>query len=499
MKQNLLPLPTPKADAVDVSGLHSDNMYNAIVGLGKEADKSLRTRPAPALKLVDMELSDMWDSEGLAKKIITCVPDDAIRPGFTIPCDTDGKLVKELERIGLVKALQESAYWARLYGGSLMVGGYADGLEPSEPRRSTPTEIKWIKVYSVPNVILTGIELESDPKNPRYEKPNYYPVLPLTGVMTTVNHTRTCELKGVPVADQRRTSNFRERYWGLSIIQSMWNRIAGLGGAMQGLDTLLLEYSIAVYKLQGLGPLVASGQSDKVIQRMSLMSMSKSMLRGLMLDSTEDFSRVTTPLTGVSDLLEKQMMMVSAVSNIPMERLFGKAQGGIGNKGESGLKLYYDDVINYQKTYLTPVALHWVRQVNAYLGVCKDEDIEIEWGHPNAETEAEKITTRKTQADIDNIYLTAGVLTPDEVRQSRFGGNKYSTDTTIEEGSSAPSMAPGLVDPKLNQGEAGPRPKIPAVKPPPPKKAPSQIQGKGNAQADPDQSPSQITPPAATK
>ena len=47
-------------------------------------------------------------------------------------------------------------------------------------------------------------------------------------------------------------------------------------------------------------------------------------------------------------------------------------------------------------------------------------------------TEEQDAVTRRTTAETDAIYIDRGVLTPDEVAISRFGGNKWSMNTEID-------------------------------------------------------------------
>jgi hypothetical protein len=49
------------------------------------------------------------------------------------------------------------------------------------------------------------------------------------------------------------------------------------------------------------------------------------------------------------------------------------------------------------------------------------------------QTEAEKIANRSSQAQTDSVYLQAGVLVPEEVRKSRFGGASFSFETTLND------------------------------------------------------------------
>lgn len=455
MHQNKL-LPTPNQDtAPEPKATHNDSIYNAIVGLGKQADKSMQSRPGGNMLLSDVELTNIWQFNGLGKEIVTCVVDDAIRPGFTIAADTDGVLIKELERIGSQKSIEEACYWARLYGGSLIFKGYADGQEPVEPRTSTAASIDWLKCYSVTDIPLTGTEFETDPKKPNYEKPNTYPCWNVMGTPANIHYTRVIPIYGSPVANKRFIADLRRRYWGDSILNAMWERLAGLGGAMQGMDNLMMEFSIAVYKLQGLAQLASSGKGSKVIDRMTLMNMSKSLLRGIMLDSTEEFTRVSTPLSGVSDVLDRGMMMVSAVSQIPVTRLFGRSPAGLNATGDSDIRLYYDRVRVYQKRTLTPIYMNLLTEINRVMKVVPEKDLVLVWGDPNAPTQSELLEMRNKQANIDKIYMdpNSPVLGNDEVRASRFGGTGYSFDTKLDPDSEPPEVE--ATDEELDQGEAG--------------------------------------------
>lgn len=431
--------------------VHNDNMVNVIAGLGKQADKALATRPSAGLRLSDMELCEIWDFNGLGAKIVSTIPNDAISPKFTVPADTDNKLLRELERLKFLPMLNIHAQWARLFGGSVMVAGYADNQEPSKPRTSTPSEIQWFKVYGLPDVLMTGMELDPDPKSANFEKMTYYPIIPVSGITSNIHYTRCTEMRGDLVSNSRMTADSKRRYWGQSVIQRVWQRLAGLGGAMQGMDSLMLEFSIAVYKLAGLGQMVSSGQGDKVLNRMTLMNMGKSILRGLMLDATEDFSRVTTPMAGVSDILSKMQEMLAAEAEIPVTKLFGTQAKGLGGDDKGSTRQYDAKILHYQEVELTPVVLHWVKQVNAYLKVLPEDKIEIKWGHPNPPTERETADLRKVIADTDKIYaVDIGSLSSDEIRESRWGGGSYSPEITVDPGSSAPGPD---TDPALNQGE----------------------------------------------
>lgn len=48
-------------------------------------------------------------------------------------------------------------------------------------------------------------------------------------------------------------------------------------------------------------------------------------------------------------------------------------------------------------------------------------------------TESEVIEMRSKQSETDERYVNTGVLTPADVALSRFGGDEYSAETTLNE------------------------------------------------------------------
>lgn len=416
---------------------NTDSLANALVGLGHQADKTMHTRPMANITLSDAELSDIWDGEGFAKKVCTAKVEDAVRNWFTIEGDTENKIVKYLDSIGMRTALFNAGSWARLYGGSLIVGGYGDGQDLERPlvkRKDKPVKLMWVKVYPRPRIPLTTLNLNQDMRSLRYEEPEYYPILPYGGMNINVHWSRAVPMKGEIASVGRATSDFRTRYWGTSILQAMWSRIAGLGGAIQGTENLTLDYSIGVFKLKGLAALVSGDQNQRIHARMDIINMSKSLLRSVLLDSEEEFRRDTANMSGLPDVLDRLMMMNSAVTEYPMTRLFGRSPAGLNATGESDLRLYYDQVESYQELTLTPTLMPFILHVNRQLGmVVPEEELTVKWESPWSPTQKEELETQKIQMEIDTGYIQTQVVDSDEVRASRYAGDTYSYDTVLND------------------------------------------------------------------
>ena len=130
----------------------------------------------------------------------------------------------------------------------------------------------------------------------------------------------------------------------------------------------------------------------------------------------------------MADIIDRFMMNLSAVCEIPVTRLFGRSPAG--QNATSDFRNYYDKVMSDQKTKLKPSLQHLVNMINKYIKVKTNPTIKF---NPVWEpTEEEEINMRNKQAQTDKIYAEMGALTAEEIMESRFRGG-YSYETSIEE------------------------------------------------------------------
>ena len=84
--------------------------------------------------------------------------------------------------------------------------------------------------------------------------------------------------------------------------------------SFQSIANLMADMSQAVMKINGLAQLISNDQ--KTLQtRMQMVDMSRSSGRMLYIDAeNEEFERTATPMTGVADTVQMQMLRVSAAA-----------------------------------------------------------------------------------------------------------------------------------------------------------------------------------------
>jgi hypothetical protein len=144
--------------------------------------------------------------------------------------------------------------------------------------------------------------------------------------------------------------------------------------------------------------------------------MTRSINNTVVIDSAESYDLKSTPLSGVSDILDRFGLALSAVTGIPESLLFGRQQGGLNSTGKSDLENWYAKVGQGQNTILLPaldklvtVQLHVMgKYVDDYL--IKFNPLSIPSSKDTAETDYKRAQTFEI---LNNI----GALDASEIRK----------------------------------------------------------------------------------
>jgi hypothetical protein len=199
---------------------------------------------------------------------------------------------------------------------------------------------------------------------------------------------------------------------------------------------LLQDFAQAVFRIKDLAELVATDRDDVVIKRAQLMDMMRSTVNGILLDTEEEFERKTTSLAGFHELLQQLSLRLAAAADMPVTLLMGQAPSGLNATGDSDIRFFYDRVRGKQKTQLKPRLERLLKIVfNAKQGPTRGlepENWSLKFNPLWQTTDKEQADTRNVQANTDKIYIDAGVVSPEEIAASRFGGDEYSYDTVLD-------------------------------------------------------------------
>jgi phage-related protein (TIGR01555 family) len=195
---------------------------------------------------------------------------------------------------------------------------------------------------------------------------------------------------------------------------------------------LVVDFAQAVYKMTGLAELIAQGKDQQVVSRMRVVEESRSSARAIMIDAAEDFERKATPITGLPELLDRFSTRLAAAADMPLTLLMGQSPGGLNATGESDIRFFYDRIRAAQERTLREPIERVCKILFRALGITEPESWSIHFRPLWQPTDAEQATARYTQAQTDQIYITNGVVSAEEIALARFGSEDGSFATVID-------------------------------------------------------------------
>src|SRR5208337_4302324 len=172
----------------------------------------------------------------------------------------------------------------------------------------------------------------SDMLSPKFGLPEVYLITNVVahgGMSGTTNPPAGTRLAAVSIHESRTIRHDGEMSdvltrqqlagWTWSVLQPCYDILRRFDGAFNSVDNLMSDASQAVFKIKNLIEMIAQGQKDVVLARMSLVDFCRSSLRAIMVDAdSEDFERKPTTFAGLADLLDRQMMLVAMAADAPV-------------------------------------------------------------------------------------------------------------------------------------------------------------------------------------
>ena len=420
-----------------------DGWINGFTGAGNSNyDKRTQTTMSLDSILGRTQLSELYRGDGVAKRIVDIPVQDMLRNGFTVDGDPNNAIIKALNKLDFRKAFKMATKLARLFGGSVMVLGIKDrskgnrgevGFE-KELDEDLIDELSFFRVYDRHHVSWDTSDIDDNVKSPNYGKPKYYTITPVLENSTLeykVHYSRIIRFTGVELPEMESSE---VQWFGDSVLQAPYERIRGLANTLASTESIIEDFIISVMTINNLQDLVATPEGRSALtSRLNQIDKSKHIMNTMLVDKEEDLRRLGIQVNGIKDILEFFKDVTSAVSGIPQIKLFGEQSKGLGSQAAGNIRMYYDDIADYQEDELRPQ----LERVISLLLKSKafKEDVPDTWHlrfNPLwAMSDTELAEARKNQADADEIYMKYGALSAAEVANSRFGGETYSFDTVL--------------------------------------------------------------------
>jgi phage-related protein (TIGR01555 family) len=399
--------------------LRQDGWRATLSGIGGRRDKARHVKFCPTLQLDREVLAGVYRDSWLVRRIITAVPEEALRRGFGEELDADD--LPEFTRLNFERypgegALVRACNLARLMGGAGIYIGYRDGgADLTQPAREG-AEVSFLEVFHRYELQAVEGTRVLDPSDPRYGRPEQWEVIGQNRTHLRFHHSRMIIFPGQPRADNFETVAGADRDWDDSVLQSMWEDVARYGLFWQSVSHLMQISSVGVLKIDGLIQMLTSQDQADAEARIDLINEALSLTRLMMLDAAkgEEYRREAVSFTDVPALLQELQLATAGAVEMPVTVLFGRAPAGMNATGESDLRTWYDTVDTWRERVLKPRA-------EQLIGACERRaDIAVDWPPLWEPTEKECAEVSQIKTNRLERLWSMGVASDAEIRQSLF-------------------------------------------------------------------------------
>lgn len=374
------------------------------------------------------KINQVFHTNGIARKIVVKVAEDATRNGFrlVIPDDEQKQAVyqKKLDSLMMQTVQRDELIYQRRDGDAYVTYGIqekdmTDSSEPIDP--TNIQDVTFVHAFGQANVLKAYTN--DDPTSPNYGKEDTL-VVRQTKTGSKIND------QGVPIPqavndkkiqiDKSRYSHISlDKYegdlTGTSIICSCWDQLLVLDNALEATGKILREYEIKAFKSDAYFQLTKDLRS-KFREKLEYGMDNESVL---MLGSNEDIQKITSSLGGIESLLTFAWQDLASACNIPKSVLTGEQAGTLSGATQD-VANYYDGVKATQEELLKPQIEQLVRLLfyAENVGDGYEDPDSIDWHiefkplwSPDDKTQSE---TTLNYANAVNVLYTAGIFNLDQ-------------------------------------------------------------------------------------
>lgn len=433
-----------------------DGYVNLLNKYGTSQDNSEAYQFEREPIIPDMQLTGLYEGNGLFSKIIDTPAEEALKHGFDLNLKNDevNAFVEEaLNELEWEEKAATAIKWARLYGGALIVMLINDGGGLEQP-------VNWQNVESIDELrVYERAIVQPDYSSlyrqdyggkgegnrvSKFGQPEFYYVSSVYGSFR-VHESRCLVFRNGVLPEQ--TSNSIYRFWGMPeyvrIRRALRETVTAHTDSVK-----LLERSVqAIYSMKGLATLLTTDDGEnQVLKRLNVIDTARGILNSLVIDADgENYDFKTFQFSGVKDVIDATCNMLSALTNIPQTILFGRSPAGMNATGTSDFESYYNFVEKIQRLMLKRnlrTLLDVIFRAGIASGAVEEEpDYKLEfnplWSLSDTEqatVDQTKAQTAQIKAQTAQVYVDMQALDPTEVRKRLASDEEFDVEDIISEG-----------------------------------------------------------------
>ncbi len=431
--------------------IRRDGYKNLMNKYGTADDVSEHYRFESSEPVTDIELTVNYEENGLFSKIIDIPADDAVSSGFSYglsDMDIEKYINDSLDELDFEEKASTAIKWSRLYGGALMVMVVDDGKDLIDP-------LDWQSIRGIDELLVferplvtpdysSIYQTKAGEKKSKFGMPKFYDVSPIYGSPFRVHESRCLLFKnGILPSMSTRTEY---RFFGMPeyarIHKDLQRTVTSHGNGVKLLDRAVQ----AVYKMKDLAELLATDEGeDQVLERLRIIDMAKGIINSIAIDADgEDYDYKSITFTGVKDIIDATCNMLSAITEIPQTKLFGRSPAGENSTGESDMENYYKFVNKIQKLNLKNnlgLLIDIILIAGKVKGVFDEiPDYVLEFNPLWSLSETEQANVDKMKADTElvkaqtaQVYVDMQALDASEIRNRLAESGEFTINDVLDE------------------------------------------------------------------
>jgi uncharacterized protein len=207
---------------------------------------------------------------------------------------------------------------------------------------------------------------------------------------------------------------------GVSMLQLMQPYVERWQRTVDSVSDLIHSFSITGLKTNMENILLEGGQEGmaQLVMRSQMFSQLRNNQNLMLMDKDgEEFFQFNTPLSTLDNLMQKAQEQMAGPSHTPLVKLLGITPSGLNANSEGEIRVYNDYIASLQEAHLRPQIETILNLVQLDLFGEIDDQIVFEFSPLEQMNDEQKATIAKTKADADAVYVQAGVLAAEEIRE----------------------------------------------------------------------------------
>lgn len=376
----------------------------------------------------------LYNDSWVFRRAIDKPAQDEIRCGITLQGEFDKEPVYKLlkkARFDMIQLLQ----WGALFGGSvaiMMFDNFEDGDYEKPFNKKKVSEAKVIRYYVTDRWygVQGSSKLVTKMDDIDFGKPRYYDITFADGGTMKVHHDYVLRYEHRTAPKLIKTGQLQG--WGYAEGSHILNELSRDDKLKSSIQSLIDKSLIEVIKMSGMRGVFMGADKDNETQlkkRLEMVNWGRTYNSLTFLDKEDDYvPHEFNGLSGLADLLEKNMWLISAALEM-QGVLFGDLKNGFANDAEALER--YDETINGRcENYLRPV---YEKLMKVFFTMCKiDKPVEFTFNSLLMRQKDEKaMEDMKSFVELGTGLLNAGVINTKLFAEAM---NKYSRDGVIDFG-----------------------------------------------------------------